>query len=364
MLVTETIAQTLGAKDGLAQHVGELKLLLLLDNLEQVVALAPELAALVESCPNLALLGTSRELLRVRGEREYPVPQLAEREAVKLFCTRAQTEPDATVHELCRALDDLPLALELAAARASVLSPSQILDRLSERLDLLRGGRDADPRQQTLRTAIDWSYELCSKEEQSLFRRLSVFAGCTLDAAERVSNADLDTLQSLVGKSLLRHSGERFWMLETIREYASECLEEAGEADELRRADVLYFRELAERQAVILRVAELEAEIDNLRTAVEFGLQSGDVESVREVTASLPMYWLVRGLYGEARAWLERALALSEVEDDTRRRLLSALGTIAYVQGDHEAAVEASDAAAALAAQLGGATERLDLLRE
>ena len=159
-LVTDTIAQTLGAKDGLADHIGERELLLLLDNLEQVVDAAPELSSLVEACPNLRLLVTSRELLRVRGEVEYPVLPLAEPEAVGLFCARAGAEPDPTVHELCRALDNLPLALELAAARASVLSPKQILERLSGRLDLLKGGRDADPRQQTLRATIEWSYEL------------------------------------------------------------------------------------------------------------------------------------------------------------------------------------------------------------
>src|SRR6266508_4557761 len=155
-LVVETIAQTLGAQDGLAEHIGERELLLLLDNLEHVVDTAPELASLVETCPNLRLLVTSRELLRVRAEVEYPVLPLAEPEAVELFCARARAGPDETVHELCRALDDLPLALELAAARASVLSPKQILERLAQRLDVLKGGRDADPRQQTLRATIEW----------------------------------------------------------------------------------------------------------------------------------------------------------------------------------------------------------------
>jgi class 3 adenylate cyclase len=144
-LVAETIGQTLGAKDGLADNIGERELLLLLDNLEQVVEAAPELVSLVETCPNLRLLVTSRELLRVRGEVEYRVLPLAEPEAVELFCARAQTQPNDTVHALCRALDNLPLALELAAARSSVLSPKQILERLSKRLDLLRGGRDAEP---------------------------------------------------------------------------------------------------------------------------------------------------------------------------------------------------------------------------
>ena len=202
-LVTETIAQALGAKDGLAEHIGEREMLLLLDNLEQVIEAAPELSALLACLPNLTLLVTSRELLRVRGEVEYAVPPLAEPEAVSLFCARVPARAADEIAELCRRLDDLPLALELAAARTRVLTPEQILERLSQRLDLLKGGRDADPRQQTLRATIEWSYDLLSREEQQLFARLSVFAGgCTLEAAEEVCDADLDTLQSLVEKSL------------------------------------------------------------------------------------------------------------------------------------------------------------------
>jgi class 3 adenylate cyclase/energy-coupling factor transporter ATP-binding protein EcfA2 len=226
-LVSETIAQTLGAKDGLAEHIGERELLLLLDNLEQVIEAAPELSSLLQQCPNLTLLVTSRELLRVQGEIDYPVPPLAETEAVSLFCERAQIEPSEEIAELCRRLDSLPLAVELAAARANALSPAQILARLSKRLDLFKGGRDADPRQQTLRSTIAWSYELLSPEEQQLLCRLSAFSGgCTLEAAEEVCDAELDTLQSLVEKSLLRFSDERYWMLETIREYAEERLEQ------------------------------------------------------------------------------------------------------------------------------------------
>src|SRR5919199_6673583 len=174
-LVSETIAQTLGAKDSLAEHIANRDLLLLLDNLEQVVEAGPELASLVESCPNLRLLVTSRELLRVRGEVEYAVLPLADSNAVELFCERARIEREEAVVNLCRRLDNLPLALELAASRTNVLSPRQILDRISQRLDLFKGGRDADPRQQTLRATIEWSYELLSAEEQRLFERLAVF---------------------------------------------------------------------------------------------------------------------------------------------------------------------------------------------
>ena len=204
-LVTETVARTLGAKDGLAEHIGERELLLLIDNLEHVIEAAAELSALVSACPNLTLLVTSRELLRVQGEVQYEVLPLAEPEAAALFCERAQLEPTKEIAEVCARLDSLPLAVELAAARTKALSPAQILERLSQRLDLLKGGRDADPRQQTLRATIDWSEDLLAAEERQLFRRLSVFVGgCTLEAAEDVCDADLDTLQSLVEKSLLR----------------------------------------------------------------------------------------------------------------------------------------------------------------
>ena len=348
-------------------------MLLLLDNLEQVIDCAPALSALLSACPNLNLVVTSRELLRIQGEVEYAVPPLAEPEAVSLFCERSQLEPSEEIAELCRRLDNLPLAVELAAARTSALTPSQILERLSQRLDLLKGGRDADPRQLTLRATIEWSYELLSDEEQQLFARLSVFAGgCTLEAAEAVAEADLDTLQSLVEKSLLRFTDGRYWMLETIREYAGELLEDSGEGAELRHGHAVYFGDLAAAQAVLLRAGEpeegpvfvLAAEIDNLRAAVDFALELGETRLPREITTALPMYWIVRGLYTEGRSWLERALTLSDDEDHERMRLLSALGTIAYAQGDLATAIAASDEAAALASKLCGATERIDLLRE
>ena len=156
---------------------------------------------------------------------------LADPDAVELFCLRAGIEASAAVEELCRRLDDMPLALELAAARTKALTPEQILARLGERLDLFKGGRDAEERQKTLRATIEWSHDLLSPEEQRLFARLGVFVGgCTLDAAEAVADADLDTLQSLVEKSLVRRTDDRFWMLETIREYAVERLDERADA--------------------------------------------------------------------------------------------------------------------------------------
>jgi predicted ATPase len=241
-LVTETIAQTLGARDGLAEHIGEREILLLLDNLEQVIDAAPELSALVATCPNLALLVTSRELLRVHGEVEYPVPPLASSEAVLLFCERSRLDATDEIAELCSRLDDLPLAVELASARTKALSPADILDRLSQRLDLLRGGRDAEARQQTLRATIEWSYELLAEPEQRLFRALSIFAsGCTLNAAEEVAGADIDILQSLIEKSLLRFTNKRYWMLETIRDFALQELTRCDEADDVGERHTEFF---------------------------------------------------------------------------------------------------------------------------
>ena len=239
-LVLEIAAQALEARDELADRIGDRRLLLILDNFEHLIDAAGELAGLLADCPKLQLLVTSRELLRLPGEQAYPVPPLDPQDATELFTTRARAvdprfEARPVVHELCSRLDNLPLALELAAARVPVLSPEQLLDRLSKRLDLLKAGRGAHPRQQTLRATIAWSYDLLGEDERVLFEALSVFrGGCTLEAAEEVCDADVDTLESLIDKSLVRPQGERFWMLETIREYAAERLEERGEEDELR----------------------------------------------------------------------------------------------------------------------------------
>jgi predicted ATPase len=341
-LVSDTIAQTLGAKDGLADHIGERDLLLLLDNLEQVVESAPELASLVEACPNLRLLSTSRELLRVRGEVEYPVLPLADPEAVELFCARSGIEPDESVNGLCRALDNLPLALELAAARANVLSPKQILERLSGRLDLLRGGRDADPRQQTLRATVEWSYELLSEKEKALFARLSVFAGgCTLEAVEEFAQADLDSLQALVDKSLLRHTDDRYLMLETIREYASERLEDSGEANELRRRHAQHFLALAEEAEPNLQgspkkewLERLAREHDNLRAALDWLEASGESELGLRLAGAVSPFWYLRGHLAEGRRRLESALRSDDRPTAARAKALNAASAMAAVGGD------------------------------
>jgi predicted ATPase/class 3 adenylate cyclase len=335
-LVFEEIAKTLGVTDDLAAHISEREMLLVLDNLEQVIEAAPELAALVENCPNLALLVTSREVLRVRGEVEYPVAPLADPDAVELFCARARAEPEEAVRELCRALDNLPLALELAAARASLLSPEQILERLSGRLDLFRGGRDADPRQQTLRATIAWSYELLSPAEQRLFARLAVFVGgCTLQSAEDVADADLETLGSLVDKSLLRRAEERFWMLETIREYATERLEDA-DAEALRRRHAEHFLALAEEaEPSLLGVSpggwldRLERDHDNLRAALDWLKNSQEGEMAMMLAGDIWEFWCLRGHAAEGWRRLEDLLRADERPTMGRAKALTGAAHLA-----------------------------------
>ena len=345
-LVTETIAQTLGAKDGLAEHIAEREMLLLLDNLEQVIDAAPALSGLVQACPNLTLFCTSRELLRVQGEVEYSVPPLASPEAVTLFCQRSGLDPSDDITELCARLDDLPLAVELAAARTKALSPAQILDRLSDRLDLLRGGRDAEARQQTLRATIEWSYDLLGGEEQQLFARLSAFrGGCTLEAAEGVIGADIDGLQSLVEKSLIRRSDGRFWMLETIGELAREHFEASSEAEAIGRRHAQWFLGAAERAEPLLKGAEqsawlqrLEEDHDNLRQALDWLLANDETELAGRLAAALWLFWWMHGHFGEARRWLQRALeAGSDEPSETRAKLLDGAGYLAFEQSDDEA---------------------------
>jgi predicted ATPase len=301
-----------------------------------VVEAAPELSKLLEACPNLRLLVTSRELLRISGEVEFPVPPLAEPEAVELFYQRSRLEPDETITELCRRLDDLPLAVELAAARTSLLTPAQILERLAQRLDLLKGGRDADPRQQTLRTAIEWSHDLLSDDEQQLFARLAVFAGgCTLDAAEEVCDANLDILQSLVDKSLARHSGDRFWMLETIREFATERLHQSPETHEMSSRHAAWYADLAERANEQLQGPEeadwldrLEAELGNLRASLTWFERTRAAAAFQTLGAALLSLWDERGHWREGEVWLEKALALGDSDARTRVRALIALCTL------------------------------------
>jgi predicted ATPase len=340
-LVTETIAQTIGAKGSLAEHIGEREMLLLIDNLEQVVAAAPELATLVEACPNLRLLATSRERLRVRGESEYAVPPLSDVEAVELFCARSQLPPDDVIADLCRRLDDLPLAVELAAARASVLSPAEISERLSKRLDLLRGGRDVEARQATLRATIEWSHDLLSPAEQTLFARLAVFrGGFTLEAAEQVAEADLDVLAPLVDKSLLRRTDKRFAMLETIREFAAQRLEAGGEADELRQRHADYFLGLAEEAFPNLKgdpkdwLDRLEADHDNLRAALDRFESAGQSQESLQLAGALYRFWYMHGHFREGDERLERLLRSDPRPTAVRARALHGAAVMAGVSGD------------------------------
>ena len=332
-LVVDRIAQTLGAKQELAAHIGEKQLLLVLDNLEQVIESAVELAALLRTCPNLCLLVTSRELLRVDGEVVYQVPALAEPEAVELFCARARIVPDDAVAELCGRLDNLPLALELAAARVRVLEPAQILERISQRLDLFSAGRDADPRQQTLRATIAWSYDLLAENEKRLFTRMAVFRrGCTLDTAEHVADADVAGLQSLLDKSLLRRTDERFWMLETIREYAHELLEQSGEADAVGRRHADHYLALSERayakrfERGLTWIWRLEAEHDNLRAALDY-LQDRDPIRHLQLAGALGWFWLTRSFFAEGSRRLEDALASTAEHGPLTARALTFLAS-------------------------------------
>ena len=348
-LVLETAAQTLGAKDGLAEHVGDKRLLLLFDNFEHVIEAAGDLAALLAACPNLHLLVTSRELLQLPGEHTYPVPPLAPEEGAELFHARARAiKPDfhenGAVAAICDRLDHLPLAIELAAARVRMLSPEQLLERLSQRLDLLKAGRGVDPRQQTLRATIEWSHELLAAEEQQLLARLSVFrGGCTLEAAEEVCEADLDTLQSLVDKSLVRvRDGERFWMLETIREYAGERLEGSGEAERLRRRHAEHLLELA-RELPPHAPAEKEwldtvdREHDNIRAALDRLPAQGEPELALDLAESVWRFWKMRGHQPEGRRRLETLLAAVQSATPARGHALNAAAAMAVDTADYAA---------------------------
>ena len=334
----------MGAKDGLAEHIGERELLLLLDNFEQVVEAAPELPSLLESCPNLRLLVTSRELLRVRGEVEYPVAPLAELEAVELFCARSRLEPTDDIAELCRRLDNLPLAVELAAARTSVLTPGQILERLAERLDLLKGGRDAEARQRTLRATIEWSHDLLSADEQGLFARLSVFAGgCTLEAAETVCGAD--------ARHACSHSSTR--ASSATRRSASGCSRRSASSrssDSRRPAAPMFcgsgtapsFLELAELAGPELLARSssiwydrIEAEHDNIRAVLGDALEHGRTDVALRICAEIRHFWWIRGYWSEGRRWLDSALAAGgESDPQLRFEPLWGAGLLALWQGD------------------------------
>jgi predicted ATPase/class 3 adenylate cyclase len=338
-LVLEAAAQALHAKERLAERIADRRLLLVLDNFEHLIDAAGEVAGLLGACPNLGLLVTSRELLRLPGEQAYPVRPLEPHDATEFFSARARAvdprfEPGPILEQLCARLDNLPLALELAAARTPVLSPEQLLGRLSRRLDLLKAGRGVDPRQQTLRATIEWSYDLLEETERLLFERLSVFrGGCTLEAAEEICDADLDTLQSLIDKSLIHRERERFWMLETIREYSAERLEHRGEAGSAADRHAEYFLSLA-REVYPSEEREdpelgrlLYHELDNLRRARTWLVGSNDAErELRLATAALWGLW-ARASLSELKHWLVSALERGSGADARQRA--EALGGLA-----------------------------------
>jgi predicted ATPase/DNA-binding SARP family transcriptional activator len=281
-LVEPSIAQAVGARDDLVHYLASMRILLLLDNFEHLISAADKLGDLCAQLPNLKLLITSREPLHLAAEHEYPVAPLREPEAVDFFSERARAvkpdfREDEVVPEICLRLDCLPLALELAAARVKALSTEDLLQRLDKRLPLLTGGpRDAPERQRTLRATIGWSYELLAPDEQRLFAGLAIFVGgCTLEAAEDVCRAEVEAVAALVDKSLLRREGQRYFMLETIGEYALERLVEGGELDELRRRHAEYYLELARSVEELIRspkaaalLDRLERDHDNLRAAL------------------------------------------------------------------------------------------------
>jgi non-specific serine/threonine protein kinase len=346
-MVVAAMAGALRTSGEVAQYVGDGRILMVVDNFEQVVDAGADLTELLDHCRGLHLLVTSRELLRVRGELEYPVLGLEEPEAVRLFCIRSGLPPDEAVSALCGSLDNLPLAVELAAARTKVLSPRQILERVSERLDLFRGNRGAEPRQLSLRATIDWSYRLLAEGERALFARLAAFdGGFSLEAAQAVAGAELDTLQSLVDKNLLRHEGERFWMLETVREFAREALRASGDAEVVRRRHVGWFLGLVDAiesrpgwsQHDRLRAA-IEEDFDNLRLAFSGSLESGDVDAALRFVGGRRVWESLQGHLAEGIAWVEAALSSStDAASQLRGRALSVGGDFRRVQGDFDGA--------------------------
>jgi predicted ATPase/Tfp pilus assembly protein PilF len=350
-LVEPAAAQALGSKDTLTATVGDKRVLLILDNFEHLLDAAAGVAETLGSCPHLTVLVTSREPLHVDGEWEVAVDPLGERDAVDLFVQRALAvssdfAANGEVAQICRRLDCLPLAIELAAARVKALSPSVLLERLEQRLPLLTGGsRSAPERQRTLRATIAWSHDLLTPSEQDLFARLAVFVGgCTLEAAEEICGADVDAIASLVDKSLLRRTGDRYWMLETIREFASERLDQLADSGVLRDRHAGFYAALSERARPELRargarewLERLDAEYANVRASLEHLLESGDADDALRLSGAIWMYWHTRGHWTEGRRFLTAAVALGA--DLEPERLVDSLwggALLALWQGDDE----------------------------
>jgi predicted ATPase/DNA-binding XRE family transcriptional regulator len=380
--VPQTIAEVLGIKEQSGQDLTDMlsdalhdkHLLLILDNFEHLLDAASVVSILLDRCPSLHILATSRIPLHLSREHEYPVhplpvpdtarpcapADLMRVDSVGLFLERAQAvRPDftltadnaAAVAHICARLEGLPLSIELAAARVKFFSPQELLQRLDQRLTLLTGGaKDRPSRQQTLRATIDWSYSLLSDEERVLFARLSVFAGgCTLEGAEAVCGCEetldlLEAIPSLTDKSLLLHEekdGEsRFTMLETLREYAAERLAEAGQSSSMREAHARYFFQLAgnvELELVgrhqVAWMQWLDREVDNVRTALAWFIDAGRADAALQLAGNLWRYWDSRALFTEARRWLQTGLDINGGVDPTGRAY-EYLGLVAWRQGD------------------------------
>jgi predicted ATPase/transcriptional regulator with XRE-family HTH domain len=388
-LVAAAIAERLGVReraeqslrDDLITHLIGKRLLLILDNLEHVRLGAPLITELLVACPALRVLTTSRAALHLSGEHLYPVPPLAvpavdplppltelgQTAAVRLFVQRVQAvKPDFALSEanapliveIVRRLDGLPLAIELVAARARVLSPAALLLRLDRSLSLLTdGAQDLPARQRTLRETIAWSYDLLRPQEQALFRRLGVFAGgCTLEAAETVANLDasldgLEGMGALLDASLLRTEAQddepRYTMLATIREFALERLVESGEEPATRERHARFFRDLLERARVDLMrtptpplLDAIECEHDNLRAALTWSRDMGDHDTLLCLAAATALFWYYRGYLGEGRRWLDQALATPAHASSSRSRAwaLTLNGMLANVSGETDRA--------------------------
>ena len=389
-LILPTIAQTVGVKlssapgEDLARHLAGKSMLLLLDNFEQVLEAAPDVGRLLAATAQLKVIITSRERMRLSGEHEYPVQTLGENDAVSLFAERASAADPAfrldpvrpTVAAICGRLDRLPLAVELAAARVKVLSTTDILANLDQRLPLLSGGaRDVPERQRTLRATIDWSYHLLATDEQQLFRRLAVFSGgCTLESARAVCEATLDTLQSLLDKSLLRRLGNRYLMLETIREYALDRLQAIDEEGTVRQRHASYFTALAQEAGAALEESDvarprrqaapgpsvgvwfdrLAAEHDNLRAALESLVALGDAAGAMRLALGIWLFWELRGFLKEGQVWTERVIGLPGAKNQREFGwLLNVAGDFPRFQGDYSRARELKEQSLALVRKTG-----------
>jgi len=366
-LVLESAGRALGAAGDLAEHLGDKRLLLLLDNFEHLVPAAEQLAPLLAACPHVTLLVTSREPLHLGAEHEVAVDPLAPATAVELFLTRAVAAKrdfvaNGEVAQICARLDHLPLAIELAAARVKILSAAALLARLEQRLPLLAGGaRDLPERQRTLRATIEWSHELLTPDEQVLFARLAVFhGGWTLEAAEAVAEADLDTLQSLVDRSLVRvRDTGRFWMLETIREFAIERLAGTGEADARRDRHGEFFLSLCEEaEPHVLHddlewLNRLEADHDNIRAALDGFVSARDAARAQRMAATLWRFWYLKTHFTEGMRRSEEVLALSDASTSDRATILRGSSVMAMNVGDTTASIAFARAARTLDEALG-----------